>query len=219
MTLTVDTAYRVTSQAYLARARRRLDDGTPEGLFYAAFELRCGIQGRLQEYLEARKELAEKRRQGWRIPQLAKDFERVFRTGDQVVRLSITSLVVPGSLILYFTPVSRRLQEMAGRLNELLHAQPKQRSDGDPWWEKQRRFLEVVYRELQKAVTGALLGPPLLNRRTKLVDLNFAFPGDAKVPEVRQFLESAGAKLRMRVQYLRELPDDVTDGVTVLRPV
>src|SRR5690349_8639930 len=137
-------SYRVTSRAYLARARARLDEALPEPMFYAAFELRCGIQRRMQDYLVAQEQVAEHRRDGWRIPELAKDFETVFRTGDKVVRLVINA--PSGDLALYFTPVTRRLQTMAGRLGKLLHAQ-NHHPDDHQWWRDQRQFLEQVYVE------------------------------------------------------------------------
>jgi hypothetical protein len=45
--------YGISSRDYLARARGELVSGRPERLFYAAFELRAGIEQRLHEYLEA----------------------------------------------------------------------------------------------------------------------------------------------------------------------
>jgi hypothetical protein len=211
----VQLTYGVTSRAYLARARSRLDDGTPEGLFYAAYELRCGIQSRLQEYLEARKEIAQKRREGWRIPQLAGDVERVFKSGDTVAQLSVTSARTPGTLVIYYTPVSRRLQAFAGRLGELLHAQPY-RPEDDPFWENQRTFLEEVHLELKRATTGAAVGPPLINQRTGLVNLNLVFPDSDTATACLQFLGSPGQELQFRVKYLSELPADVTEGVAIV---
>lgn len=42
--------YAIDSRSYLERARKQLDQGTQEGLFYAAFELRCGAEARLHEH-------------------------------------------------------------------------------------------------------------------------------------------------------------------------
>ena len=44
--------YKITSRDYLSRARICLDEGSNRFLFYAAFELRCGIEARMREYLE-----------------------------------------------------------------------------------------------------------------------------------------------------------------------
>lgn len=49
--------YSINSKAYLNRARKRLDENTKEGLFYAAFELRSGIASRLLQYWEANKHI------------------------------------------------------------------------------------------------------------------------------------------------------------------
>lgn len=65
-------SYGTHSKDYLTRARQRLDEGSPESLFYAAFELRCGIEARLQQYEEALANIAKIRRAGWRIPKVAK---------------------------------------------------------------------------------------------------------------------------------------------------
>ena len=61
--------YGVHSESYLERARKRLDEGTLEGLFYAALELRCGVEARLHQYLEAYKRIALKKKRKWRIPE------------------------------------------------------------------------------------------------------------------------------------------------------
>lgn len=41
------------SEAYLDRAKDCLEEGNPRNLFYAAFELRCFVERRQQDYLEA----------------------------------------------------------------------------------------------------------------------------------------------------------------------
>src|SRR5436190_2225371 len=61
------TSYGIDSVDYLRRARARLDEGTCEGLFYAAFELRSGTEARLQEYLDAREDVAKHKKKGWKI--------------------------------------------------------------------------------------------------------------------------------------------------------
>jgi hypothetical protein len=157
-------------------------------------------------------EVARKKRQGWRIPQLAKDLERVFRVGDTVVRVLVKS--ARGEVLLFFTPVSARLQRMAGRLNQLLHAQSA-RSDDDRWWEKTRQFLENVAEELQLASTGVLLGPPQIHVRTKEVNLNAVFTDAAEAALVTQVLGAPKTHLTIEVRYLKALPDLVKHGVAV----
>jgi hypothetical protein len=77
-----EKGYRSDSRSYLARALGFLKKGRAEDLFYAAFELRCGIEARLQEYLEVQGHLSKKQKQGWRIADLGNKASRAFSTGD-----------------------------------------------------------------------------------------------------------------------------------------
>src|SRR5437867_3708509 len=103
--------YDVSSRGYLARARVRLDEETPESLFYAAFELRCGIETRLQDYLEAHTEALDLRRVGWRITFMGKTLEREFSSGEKIARVRVYR-DDGGALIgtWYHTPVSPSLR-------------------------------------------------------------------------------------------------------------
>jgi hypothetical protein len=56
--------YGIHARDYLTRARLRLDEQSPAGLFYAAFELRCGIESRLRQYIEAQRGNAIRIKQG-----------------------------------------------------------------------------------------------------------------------------------------------------------
>ena len=58
-------SYGMTARHYLERARARLDENTSEGLFCAAFELRCGVESRMREYLRAQEAVSEGKKNGW----------------------------------------------------------------------------------------------------------------------------------------------------------
>ena len=64
--------YGLHAREYLARARACLAEKSAPSLFWAAFELRCGIEARLQQYVEAQRENTAKIKQGWRIAKLAR---------------------------------------------------------------------------------------------------------------------------------------------------
>ena len=68
----------MSSRDYAARARARLDEDSHASLFYAAFELRCGIEARLQEYLHAQRDVSKKAKKGWRPAVLGQQLERRF---------------------------------------------------------------------------------------------------------------------------------------------
>lgn len=159
--------YNIASRDNLERARAQLDKATADSLFYAAFELRCGIERRMQEYLEAWDHISKKVKQGWQIPKLAKNIEKAFRIGDRVVKVTIKdSVSAPPIHIFYYTPVSSKLKKMGEKLGDLMHAMKKTISEDDCWWQETRDFLEQVYAELKKANRGTLLGPPLIEKKT-----------------------------------------------------
>lgn len=59
--------YTVTAACYLDRARAELASDDPARLFYAAFELRAGIEARLKEYLEHALDVPKKQKREWAI--------------------------------------------------------------------------------------------------------------------------------------------------------
>jgi hypothetical protein len=176
-------------------------------LFYAALELRCGVQSRLEEYLEAHRQIAAKKKTGWRIPELARDFERISRVGDKVARLTIQRSGA-ADLVVYFTPVTKRLQAMAGRLGALLHAQDSH-ADDDPWRAATRSFVEQVYEELRSANVGTLMGPPLLNRKTGQLSLVLSMARKDDALAYKQMLGTPGDPLTLQIKYLETLPPEL----------
>jgi hypothetical protein len=106
------TGSSVRDRNYLGRARQRLDDGTDESLVYAALELRSGITQRLREYLAAWKEVDEKKKAGWQIPQLAANIEETFKLGNKVVKLTLTNEQDgPQTRVMFYTPVTASLRK------------------------------------------------------------------------------------------------------------
>ena len=58
--------YGVAARDYLARAKARLMERTQEGLFYAAFEFRCCVETRQEDYARAI-EFEKFKVEAWRI--------------------------------------------------------------------------------------------------------------------------------------------------------
>ena len=211
--------YRIHSRDYMRRARERLDEGTPGSIFYAAFELRCGIEARMQQYLEAQNHISNKMKKGWQIAQLAKNIEKAFRTGDKIVEFAIHDRKT-GSLldVLYYTPVSSKLRKMGEQLGNYLHAMRVYRPNDDMWWQTTRSTLEDVYSELQKANIGTLLGVPLLNRRTKNLNMSVE-PAEGEDDQfLLQRIGIPGAERMIRVSYLDELPPSVLQRAQLPAP-
>ena len=203
--------YGLSARDYLARARARLDDRSPEGLFYAAFELRCGVESRLQEYLEAQEEVRERKKMGWRVAKLAKQIERMFRTGDKIIQFAILS--DDGETLVrnfYYTPVKRQLRKDVERLGEYMHALRRYRTPQDKRWEATRAFLERVYTALFEATRGRLLGPPLMGPKGTRFDLLLEPEEGEKVEDLTKWL--IGTTRRVGVRYLDRILDDPMEG-------
>lgn len=194
--------YPTHGKAYLRRARARLADGSQESLFYAAFELRTGIESRMHEYLEAREDIAKRKKHGYQIAKLAKGLESVFAADEKVVEVKVAGRKKEELLAVYFTPVRASLRKHAERLGDLLHNQPF-REDTNAWWVEQRQYLETVATELAFATSGTLMGPPLIERRTR--NMSFVIATDPS-EDSGSHLTQIGARVTLYVNYLDDLP-------------
>jgi hypothetical protein len=198
------SVYGIHARDYLARARSRLDEKTPEGLFYAAFELRCGVESRLQQYLEAHEETQRHGKRGWRIPELANDLAKHFDTGDKVIRVVAIDATATVVISFLYTPVTQPLRSAAGRLGGLLHSQARHHAPKDPWWGETSDFLEESWRLLSDATQGNLLGAPLQNRKSRQFHfISEPRPGEL-LPESPGSL--VGQTMLIHVSYLDSVP-------------
>lgn len=202
--------YSINSKAYLDRARRQLDENTKEALFYAAFELRCGIESRLLQYWEANKHIHQMKKAGWEIPKIARDLEKAFIRRGKIARIDVLDSAGRDLRIsLYFTPVTKELEALGGQIGNLMHCPKSFRASDDPWWDQTREFLEQVYIKLQKANRGTLLGIPVLERKTNSVHLEMeARPGE-NIEDLQRKMGELGERLLVEVNYLDDLPENV----------
>jgi hypothetical protein len=159
--------YGVTARSYLQRARDRLLEDNKEALFYAAFELRCSVEARQDEYINAMKKYTRmKRTRSWKISESQRELEKIFRGGEIIVRLTITSNESDFKHESYHTPVSNRLANNMGRIGEYLHAMRRYARDDDPWWNETRSQLIELYKQVWISCRGNMLAPPLLDATT-----------------------------------------------------
>lgn len=199
--------YNIASRDYLERARAQLDKATADSLFYAAFELRCGIESRMREYLEAWDHISRKVKQGWRIAKLAKNIEKVFKTGDRVVEVVIkNSEAEPPLYVFYYTPVSPKLKKMGEKIGDLMHAMKRFIPQTDQWWKETRDFLEQVYSELRKADRGTLLGPPLIDKKTGHINMHTMVKRDEKVEDIIKSMP-LNKEIIFGIRYLEDIPE------------
>ncbi|WP_173931670.1 hypothetical protein [Chelativorans sp. Marseille-P2723] len=103
-------SYGMSARAYIKRAESCLQQNDPKYLFYAAFELRCAVEARMREYLEAWDHVSKKQKQGWEIAKLGSATKRAFKT-DRVMRWQMEDERAGETLAgLYYTPVTKRLR-------------------------------------------------------------------------------------------------------------
>lgn len=199
-------SYEIDSIAYLNRARRCLDQRTQEGLFYAAFELRCGTESRLQQYLDARSDIARHKKRGWKIVGSSHELDRRIRLGDTIYEAQLSDH--NGNFIfLYYTSVTARLRESAGaRLHDLLHAAKTYYECDDRWWDDTRKFLEQIYSDLAFASRGSLLAPIMLSPDGKSFHMSACIRDDSPIRDKVQLFSQIGSTVTIKVRYLKSLP-------------
>lgn len=202
---TEEADYGMHPTHYLDRAGARLAEGTPESLFYAAFELRCGVEARMKQYLQMQSWLYQKQKKGYQIADLSRKIDSAFVIGDNYVRFTLAD--TDGNIlgVFYYTPVTRRLQKLAQWCGNLLHLQMKYRPPDDQWWFRTRATLTEMAQLLELACKGDLLGVPLKHPKGRL-EVPLEFPEDLKLHE-----KIVPRSTRVQVEYLatppRELPD------------
>src|SRR5215208_5298220 len=101
------SVYGTDVYAYMNRARNELDSGQNARLFYAALELRCGIEARLQQYLDAPNDIAKCKKKGWHLAAAERELSRVFSDQRTIVELVLASANIPQPLHLFYTPVRK----------------------------------------------------------------------------------------------------------------
>ncbi|MHB8278974.1 MAG: hypothetical protein ACYDIA_15170 [Candidatus Humimicrobiaceae bacterium] len=201
--------YGISSRDYLKRAYERLNGGKPESLFYAAFELRCGIESRMQAYLGAQEFVSKSKKEEWNIVKLGKNIEQTFKKGDKVIEIAIIDIETESVLDkFYYTPVASELRMMRGKLGDILHAMKEYKNEDDEWWDNTRRYLEDICQELIKANVGTLLGPPLIKKETGQINMNTEILEDND-PDLIISKYKLGGQILFKAQYFDELPADV----------
>jgi hypothetical protein len=199
-----DMIYRISSRDYLRRAKQCLTESDERFLFYAALELRSGVESRMQEYLEVWEHVTASKKKGWQIVNLGRSIENAFGMGDKILRWEVQERITRHTrIVFYYTPVTRKLRSNVNHLSNYLHAAKKPHAADDPWWTKLRELLEVVNVQLETATTGTLLGPAL--KKGNVVHMNVEIPPGVDHEAIRSIL-SKGETSVAKVDYLEQLP-------------
>jgi hypothetical protein len=168
----------IHARAFLDRAKVHLaqfdQEQTPANLFYAALELRFGIEARLNDYLSpVLKDLGkdQKYETEYAGTKLLKKLLRLDPNADKATQLRFTIEATGSQTHLEFTPVSSRLAALHGQLGDCLHF--KFFTANEHWYLKPRvngisgktlwtvrDLLEETVNELTEATRGHLTAHP-----------------------------------------------------------
>jgi hypothetical protein len=197
--------YGIAPRDYLARAKQRLEERTLVGLFYAALEVRCFVEARQDEYLDAQKEYAKSIPKAWKIGAQGKSLEWVF-SSKQIQHL--TWLVGDKSIEAYHVPVGEELRNAGERLSDLLHVQAKRYDVSDPWWTETRRRLVGIYQRAWACCQGRLLCPALVGKDGQTIGaIKIELDANGDPRGVADMLKP-GVRGILRVNYLDAPPKE-----------
>lgn len=202
--------YRISADAYLARARKRLMENQPEALFYAAYELRCGIEARQAEHVEA-VEFKMPKIKPWEISDTRRKYHGVVGRAIEAGPITELGLRADGKteFLLYYTPLTAQVLNSAERtLHGLLHVQQRFYKDDDVFWAEKRQQLVEIYRTLWISCRGTLMAPPILSPETgQMHGMRVEDPS----PELQEWIAEvhrANRDIEVSIAYLTEPPAD-----------
>jgi hypothetical protein len=185
--------YPIRSADYLSRAKAQRSSESPAQLFYAALELRFGIEARALEYRNA---LEDRRKNtDWMVGKLIKEVGSIYHTYTKPVDLLFKNEDSGEHFTCRYIPMSKRLEKIGGMLGEFLHSYRHAESENEEFWTKLRNLLDEGIASLSECASGELLAPPIWKGTpTKRVVLKF---DTLNFPTPRQ----VGASFTIRVRF------------------
>ncbi|MDE2180676.1 MAG: hypothetical protein KGJ40_07500 [candidate division NC10 bacterium] len=178
-------SYSIDALSFVERAKAQLATFDKEenisSLLYAALELRMGIEATLHEKLDAVHKAAGKAYDSQKeqaASKLRRKLTSIDPTACDEARIEMTLHPSLSSHTMVYTPPTKELAEMQGKLGDLLHMQiflsteywylRKPLAEAhDVSLAKHRSFLNSVVEELIKCNSGDLILPPRFKTRRK----------------------------------------------------
>lgn len=148
----------VSAISYLSRAKQLLSSGDKASLFYAALELRCGVEARLKEHAAVAAGVSKTQLGHYEIRKLSKTVEEAFGLGDTFLVVFLELVDGRAGQFMY-APVNTQLQSIAARLGDYLHAVPHEKVVADGFWENLRSQLTEGCGLLELACSSEVLRP------------------------------------------------------------
>jgi hypothetical protein len=197
--------YGTDSRSYLKRSRIQLDSQSYRELFYAAFELRCGIEARVKEYIDGHAHIPTNRKKEWRLSNIDKMILKYFGETDIVTQVIIHLSPPLKKVVCYYTPVTPELIAIGQKLGDLLHAQSQHRSPEDAFWKTTKDMLENTYKLLEISNKGTLMGPPLWKEKGKSAIMILMGSSDEETESYKKIMQK-GDQFTVEIKHLNEFP-------------
>jgi hypothetical protein len=201
--------YKTTSRDYLTRARCFLSSGDTASLFYSAFELRCGIEARLHEYLDGARDIASVKSGLWQIKHLGRQVENKFDIYSKAVVVTLINQETKEEVIYAYTPVTARLRKIGEMLGSYLHHVSDEKIKRKDYLDKLKKHLTIGIKELEFSTSGTLLGPPRFSKSDRKHNMHLIFESH-RAPEFLR--EGDVGLLRMRLKVVKK--DEINKSIT-----
>ena len=120
--------------------------------------MRCGVEARLQEHASTAVGVSKNQATQWEITKLAKTVDAAFGLGDSFMFVFLNMEDGRECTFLY-APVSRRLQAIAKRCGDYLHAIPHERVESPNFWTELSAMLQEGCSLLEVACRSEILRP------------------------------------------------------------
>lgn len=180
----------VSAISYLERAKQLLRSGEKDKFFYAALELRCGVEARLKEHAAVAVGVSKTQLAQYQIRKLSKTVHEAFGLGDTILFIFL-ELVDGRAAQFTYAPVTTQLQNIASRLGEYLHAMPHEKVTSAGFWEEFRAQLTEGCGLLELACTSEVLRPTFEH------GLHFCLhPDDPRVSLVTDYMNGVRGTFR-----------------------
>ena len=150
----------VSAVSYLARAQALYKTDDKASWIYAALELRCGVEARLQAHAAVAHGVSKTQAEQWEIKKLGRTLDEAFGFGDSLLIVFVTMGDGRACQFMY-APVSARLQEIAKRCGDYLHAIRPERVEKAEFWAELRSMVEEGCHLLNLACSSEILRPTI----------------------------------------------------------
>jgi len=189
-------------ESHLQRTKDLIADGKQESLFYAALEFRYSVESRLLQYAEHADTFAKNREGVWKVRDIAKHVDSVFRIKDNIYSIEMKSTKMENPVTIEYTPITERVRSLVGRTDNFLHHSGVTQCVLESRFAHLRELLTEGIQEMERCLSGGLQGT-LVQDSDGVVHMTIDL---GKYPDLQKSFD-AGEPVNIRVDirpYLNE---------------